>query len=309
MKKIEEVIKAQSLIFARTCDFQANAMDNGRMELVVSVEGYWAARDMEVTAQRHAEMLKTFTDEGKDLLFDYDHEGIFGMSSRAAAWGKSMRIEGDKLIVEIEPTGSGLNAITNKEFRYLSPVYQHRWCNKRTGEIYNTWRLHSVALTNVPFIEELPAITNTENAQGERMDKLLQLLGANDEASAIAKVEEIQANNLKLEADVSAMTVKINAQEVDAAINSGKLLPAQKELANKLINNDRALYDEFIANSVPVKNVTTEVPLPAGDPQNKDTEINSYKQLLDDPELEATLNKDNPELVEKLYNRWMKEGR
>ncbi|HNX38806.1 MAG TPA: phage protease, partial [Candidatus Cloacimonadota bacterium] len=282
MKKIEEVIKAQSLIFARTCDFQANAMDNGRMELVVSVEGYWAARDMEVTAQRHAEMLKTFTDEGKDLLFDYDHEGIFGMSSRAAAWGKSMRIEGDKLIVEIEPTGSGLNAITNKEFRYLSPVYQYRWYNKRTGEIYNTWRLHSVALTNVPFIEELPAITNTENAQGERMDKLLQLLGANDEASAIAKVEEIQANNLKLEADVSAMTVKINAQEVDAAINSGKLLPAQKELANKLINNDRALYDEFIANSVPVKNVTTEVPLPAGDPQNKDTEINSYKQLLDD---------------------------
>lgn len=310
MKDIKKIIAEQNLCVANTADFHINALENGRLELVVSVEGNWLTREMEVTAQRHQEMLKNFTDEGKDLLFDFDHDCLGWGSSKAAAWGKAMRIEGNKLIVEVETTKAGKDALDNKEFKYLSPVYQYRWQNRHTGEIYNTWRLHSVAFTNVPFIQELPAMTNNENnSQGEPMKDLLKALGAEDEASAIAAVNELKANALKLEADNSVLHAKINAQEVDAAIAANKLVPAQKELATKLINSDRALYDEFIKNNAPIANVTQDVKVPQGTDANANSEPTSYSQLLNDPVLEARINKENPELYEKLHTRWMKEGK
>lgn len=298
----------------------AEPKENGRIELCVALTGHWKSRDMRVTDKHLQQMADNFVKEGRDLLFDYDHKCLGGFlseaDSRAAGWGKSIRIDSGKLYVEMEPTPRGKEMIESGEYKYLSPVYELERLDRVTGKKLKDWRLHSVALTNTPFLHELPAIKNMEG--GPEVDELLKALGAEDEASAMIKLNEIKANSSKLEAektalaaDNSAKQAKLNELEIELAVNSGKLLPAQKELAAKLLNADRALYDEFIKNSQINADLTKEVTIESGADDGLDpfAKVQSFSDLLADPALNERMEKEAPERYNKLYARYMKEGK
>ena len=312
-------MKLKDLIVCAGHRLQANNLDNGRMELCVALIGNWKSRDMKVTNKELQQMLETFVEEGTDLLFDIDHKCLGGFlseaDSRAAGWGKAMRIEDGKLYVEMEPTPYGKALIENGEYRYLSPVYQVQRADRVTGKDIKTWRLHSVALTNTPFLTELPAIKNSENG-GTPMDELLKLLGATDEDGAIAKVKELSAAKITAEKDLAkanealgAANTKLNTQEVDMAIANKKLLPADKELALELINSDRKLYDKFV-NSRPIVDLTTEekVTTSAADGAANLDNVKSFRELLSDPALDKRMAEERPDRWEELYKAHMKEG-
>lgn len=225
--------------------------------------------------------------------------------------------------MEMEPTEAGRKAIENNEYRYLSPVYELMRWDRKTGKKLKDWRLHSVALTNVPFLTELPAIKNREGE--DSMEELLKLLGAESEEQAISKVNELKEANAANEAKVSTLTAELetanakiqeaqtqaNAAAVENAIASGKLVPAQKELAVKLINQDRALYDEFVANAGTPADLGKEIKVGEGEGDGLDRfkEVQSYGELLKDPAKLAAMKAENIKLHDELYNRGMKEGR
>lgn len=312
-------MKLKDLIVCSGHELVANNLDNGRMELCVALTGNWKSRQMKVTDKELRQMLETFEAEGTDLLFDIDHKCLGGFlseaDSRAAGWGKAMRIEAGKLYAEMEPTPYGKALIENGEYRYLSPVYQLQRADRVTGKSIKTWRLHSVALTNTPFLTELPAIKNSENG-GTPMDELLKLLGATDEDGAIAKVKELSAAKTATEGKLAAanealntVNAKLNTQEVDMAIANKKLLPADKELALELINSDRKLYDKFL-NSRPTVDLTTEetVTTSAADGAANLDNVKSFRELLSDPALDKRMAEERPDRWNELYEAHMKEG-
>lgn len=62
-----------------------------------------------------------------------------------------------------EPTDRARHLIENREYRYISPAINWAGRDKSTGKIDGT-TLTSVALTNRPFLEELPAIRLSDPA-------------------------------------------------------------------------------------------------------------------------------------------------
>jgi phage I-like protein len=239
--------------------------------------------DYELTDADLDSMVANFEREGRDILFDFDHE-CFSGSSRAAGWGKSLEFKDGKLHADVEWTKAGLEAIENKEFRYLSNVFIFNYENPNNPALRGTY-LHSVALTNVPFQKELPEILanslKIQNATGgeHTMNELLKLLGAKSEAEAIIKVNSMQveldkanqdkidaiaqkealelsnaeltANNEQLKAENATLNSAAVETEVDLAIANG-LAPAYRETAIFLRNSNKAEYDKFIANAVKV---------------------------------------------------------
>jgi phage I-like protein len=272
---------------------------------------------MTVNAKHLQDMMDDYQLAGRDILFDVDHKslGCFDSDSRAAGWGKAMRIEDGKLFVEMEPTEYGKALIQNGEYRYLSPVYQTERLDRVSGKTIKTWRLHSVALTNTPFLTELPAIKNHENG-GTQMDEILKALGVDTENAALAKINETISQNSDLaaklatsEGSLSAANAKLNAQEVEMAIANKQILPAQKELATKLINSDRSAYDMFVA-SAPKVDLTTETnvnpdPANTGNPLDK---VQSFSDLLKDDALDAKFRAERPDQYAKMFENYMKEA-
>ena len=302
-------IKNRDFMIPEAMQINGEFGDDGRIELCVALEGEWKERKMKVTAANLQQMADTYAQEGKDILFDYDHNCLFG-ETKAAGWGKDLQVRDGKIYVSMEPTPEGRRLIENKEYRYLSPVYQYSRTDKVTGKKINSWKLHSVALTNTPYLSELPAIRNTENG-GSEMEELLKLLGATDEKEAIQKVTTM-ANDAKVAQDEAvALKAQINAQEIEMAINSKKLLPAQKELATKLINSDRALYDEFLKSSAQAVDLTKELAVNAaeGDGLDPYPTVKCFTDLLDNPELSDKMEKEDPKRFDALYNKFIKEGR
>ncbi|HGG6424474.1 TPA: phage protease [Salmonella enterica subsp. enterica serovar Kottbus] len=90
-----------------------------------------------------------------DYSFDYEHQTLRavenGKPAPASAWFKSLEwVEGDGLYaVEVEWTATASQMISNREYRYLSPMFNY---NPVTGEV---GQLINVALTNLPALDEL----------------------------------------------------------------------------------------------------------------------------------------------------------
>ena len=299
----------KDLVVGSSHEFVCNDLADGRKELCVSILGNWELKKMAVTAERHQEMLANFEAEGKPLLFDYDHASVFEGHSKAAGWGTNMRIEGDKLMVTFSGTEEGQKAIANRDYLFLSPVYQHTRYDGVTGKkISNNWRLHSVALTNTPFITELPQIqANKDDVTGGNMDpevlnQLMKLLGVNSEAEVHAKLAEMQ----ELKANIATLTTQhqevmalLNAQTVDMAIANKQLLPAHKEHALTLINTDKKLYDasvSLIANNV--ANLTQERELKPGAEGDKPKD---FSELLENSAKAKDLFVNNRGLFDSMF--------
>lgn len=278
------------------------------LTLTIAVVGEWKSRELKVTEQHLDEMLESFNAAGRPLLFDLDHNSIWG-ESKAAGWGTNLRKEEGKLLVDMTPTPMGKTLIENGEYRYLSPVYETTHTDRISGKERKDWRLHSVAFTNVPFLHELPPIKNNAN-QGEEMNELLKALGVENEEDALAKVNQM---NSTIKADgerIQALQRQINDAEVEAAVSNGKLLPAQKELAQQLINQNRSQY-EMLLNSSPAPMLTTETPVPEaqGDGLDAFKDITSFSQLLNDVELAEQMEREQPKRYHELHRRYMKEGK
>lgn len=116
----------------------------------------------------------------------------------------------------------------------------------------------------------------------------------------------IEANSEKIQ----TLQRQINDAEVEAAVNQGKLLPAQKELAKQLINQNRSQY-EMLMNSSPAPTITTEVPVPEaqGDGLDAFKDITSFSQLLNDVELAEQMEREQPKRYHELHRRYMREGK
>ncbi len=229
--------------------------------LKIGVTGKWdghASGTFEMNQTIFEQMVSNYERGGIDLVVDYEHQTLWGDIAPASGWIRkdpvSLKAENGEFFAQIEWTDRAKEMISSGEYRYLSPVFAPNTLAQSDGSNIG-WTLHSVALTNKPFLEELGEV---------RLNKLTQSTNQTKEEGTMTKEEELalKAENDKLKADNEALQKEnekhADAQaeaEVDAAIAAKKLHPDQKESALKMCKADPEGFKTFLSTAKPMVQV------------------------------------------------------
>jgi len=189
---------------------------------VVGVDG----RNYTINAQSVVSKMK----EGKiDIVLNVSHGFTSEFGEKAGGWIdiNSVEIRDDGIYALITPTDIGKELIDKKHYRYLSPEYRIAW-NGDTREVVD---IVGVALVNRPNVME----DEMNEQKEENMDK---------QKPTEETVIELQAQLATANEKNAELKQNAKVQRVDTAIASGQLLPANKDFAIEL--NEQQL-DKYLA--------------------------------------------------------------
>ncbi len=234
--------------------------------LKIGTTGRWEghiAGAFELEERDYKQMLFNAEERGLDIVVDYEHATIYNPDKAPAAGWISiepilLKVEDGNLYCKIDWTQTAAAHIDQKEYKYLSPVFAPNSYDQKTDKNIG-WTLHSVALTNKPFLSELDAIANKQPQNKEKnMQKSLQeqLDAANKQLGE--KDKEIKALNTKIEDKdkIIAASEKTASDAVIAeAIAAGKLPEAQKPWAESYALSDKEGFAEYMKTLTPKSGV------------------------------------------------------
>lgn len=225
------------------------ALSNAQEKLskvLVAIIGKWEGHSegsFEVNTSVIEEMYTNFNNQDIDTVCDYEHQTLTGQTAPASGWIKSLSIEDEKLFAHVDWTDKAKEMIKDKEYKYVSPVYQRGSTDSKTNKKLG-WTLHSLSLTNRPFLEELGEVV----ANSSKVT--ISLKKAN---------EELKIENIALKNKLSTLNTQRVETIVNKAIEEKKLRPTQRVYALKLATNDLDGFNEFISNnqtiSLPPSNI------------------------------------------------------
>jgi len=192
-----------------------------------------------------------------DVVVDYNHASVSaareGKPAPAAGWitGMELRADDTQLWGSVLWTSQAASSVARREYRYISPVLRFNTPDRISAEPV-PMHIHSVALTNTPFLTELEALNESSatappKEEGETMSlkkSLVEQLGLPDDAdeaavlSAVAKLQE-------------ACTGNEAVQLVNSAVAEGRVPPAHREFYLNQARADLPAAREVI-NSLPI---------------------------------------------------------
>lgn len=187
-----------------------------------------------------AAIVAAFAADPRPLLVDADHGADNGGSTEAWAWASDLAAKDGGVEVLLEPTDLGADAIANRRYRFLSPVFEQAdldWLDPERTRA-RPRRLARISLTNRPNIP-LPALVNsaalragqarpTTKPQGQPSMDYKALLLATLGLAADATDEAIQA------AHDAALAAQAEA-DAEAAVNAAEIPDEAKEEAKKAV--------------------------------------------------------------------------
>ncbi len=172
----------------------AAAAVDGLRRVPIAILGKFVkgAQKFAITRQTMTDLVANFRKRPADTVIDYEHASEFpeiaqGQPIPAAGWIKRLDDGPDEhgvLWGEAEFTPRAQGMIEAKEYKYFSPVIAWGARDKHTGEAQGA-TLVSGALTQRPFLEEMPAI-----AMSEGWEKITPGDG-NDEGAKTVKVKNV----------------------------------------------------------------------------------------------------------------------
>jgi len=216
----------------------------------IGTPGRWrghSSGEFELSETDFKQMVINYERLGLDIVVDYEHATIFNPEKApAAGWIPaepiSLKVEDGDLWARIEWTETAMEHIKAREYRYLSPVFVPNTPDRVTGENIG-WTLHSVALTNTPFLAELDPIANREIKSKPKENRMNDKEKIADLESQLASANErIKA----LEASLRDHEKVAATAKIDAAISAGKLAEGQKEWALNYALSDKDGFEKFL---------------------------------------------------------------
>jgi len=150
--------------------------------------------DFEVTEEMIDEIITSKYED--DIVIDYEHQTTKDVEAPAAGWIYELVKRTNGLWAKIkEWTPRAAEYIRNKEYRYISAVIDPQHKDHRTGE-FKGWFLHSVGLTNVPWVKGMVPITMKHQLQNleekQMLEKLIKLLKLKDDAKEEDVIKAIE---------------------------------------------------------------------------------------------------------------------
>jgi rubrerythrin/phage I-like protein len=134
-------------------------------DIPIAVTGNWVkGEEFSITAADLQTIIDNFKKrQNGQVVVDYEHASEHplvagkGGAVPAAGWIHDLYTQEDKLIARIEWTPKAKDHIRTGEYRFFSPAIDWNAKDKRDGSVQGP-TLTSGALTNHPFLEELPPI-------------------------------------------------------------------------------------------------------------------------------------------------------
>lgn len=131
----------------------------------LALEGSWSGHWMgpfSLDEKILGQMVHYQTAKGIDTVVDYEHASIFADKAPAAGWIKNLEVrkldDGQSTLWgQIDWTQTAAEHIKAKEYRFLSPTILFNTRDRKSGALTGA-SLQSVALTNRPFLTELPEV-------------------------------------------------------------------------------------------------------------------------------------------------------
>ena len=197
-------------------------------EIKLAVVGKWKGHPsgpFELTYKDLKQIKTNFENQEIDIVVDFEHASLWNDKAAATGWIKSLFFKGKDLWAKVKWIGDSKELIKSEQYKYISPVFDSRTIDSVSGDDIG-WSLHSVALTNSPFLEELgEIIANNKNQKGDKsmtpeeqkkMDDLEQ------------EVKDLKKENDDLKKEASEAEEKRVEEEVDTAIANSKATKEQK---------------------------------------------------------------------------------
>lgn len=181
-------------------------------------EGHPSMREQLITTDHLesalAHFARNYLANGAELPIDYHHASVVvptgADKAPAAGWICDMELRSGRteLWGRVMWTADTAREIAERKFRYLSPVFQFNAPDRVTGDIV-LMSIHSVGLTNTPFLTELESL----NAVAAMMARVQAGTVRNPDDGGEEEMGLIETLANALEVEVSALKGKLGFAE------------------------------------------------------------------------------------------------
>lgn len=190
----------------------------------VAPEGEWRGHPegpFALGAESFRACIAAFDAQANPIAIDYGHASLSSAEAPAAGWGQRLDLRDDGLWCEVEFTARAAAAIRAGEYRYCSAVFLFDQPDRRTGEEVSC-QLHSIALTNTPFIDGQQPIALTHSPLSRRA------LSTGVSMSSKITREAFEAALATLEGDEFAPEQLVALVEAQAAMSAAQEAPIKE---------------------------------------------------------------------------------
>ena len=208
--------------------------------------------DFEVDDESANLIREQFQGRKLDLVIDYEHQTLKGIQAPAGGWIEDIYKGQDAIVAKVKWTERAKEYLSNREYRYLSPVVIVRKKDRKAIEI------HSAALTNTPAIDGMFALVNSvdinfeKNKEDKKMDlkKLAASLGLPESATeediekALAAAQEALKQNR--ESEEQEGTEKNSSGEKETGEDASKEVVANSTILSLLGLEDGAKTEDAV---------------------------------------------------------------
>lgn len=185
----------------------------------------------------------------KEIVVDFEHESTENKRAEATGWVKELKVEDNTLFAKIEWLEEIKELIKSKKYKYLSPVLIRNAIDPITGGNIG-WILHSIALTNTPFFQELDEVIVNKRYQNDdshqKKENILDEKSKKEIKDLKKKNADLLAENTKLKADAAELKKTAAEAKVDQAVAAKKIHPYQKDSMLAFSVADPEGFDKFI---------------------------------------------------------------
>ncbi len=219
-------------------------------EFAIAKIGKWKGHvngEFELKTEDLNQIKKNFDKQKIDVLIDLDHKTVFEGTGEAYGWVKELKVENNTLIAKVEWLKEGSELVKTKKYKYISPVLIPNTIDEVTGENIG-WSLHSLALTNRPFFEDLGEIiaNNKENDKKEEQNP------KGEEMEKDELIKKLENENKKLKEELQELKDKKIEDKVDDAIAANKVTKEQKDSLIALAKSDYESFESFLDKAKPI---------------------------------------------------------
>ncbi|CAH0339582.1 phage protease [Rhizobium sp. CECT 9324] len=248
---LSDTMTGLTVLDAYLADPAAAATKTGPEWIKVAPRGKFTARDGRQFDVDPELLAARFVTDGVDLPIDVDHatvkKAMFGESAPAVGWISKLEARADGLYAKVEWLQAGLDVLTARTHRYISPTLKH----DDNGKAY--W-IHSAALVAAPAAS-MPAVASadltsqtTQLREKPMLKAIAAALGLSEDASEASCLSALTGLKSRIDpaihqealTKVQTLSSELEARNkadhqgkvevlLESALAAKKIVPAQRD--------------------------------------------------------------------------------